>query len=112
MIPSEPLISVVISTINRPQLVTGAVNSALRQSLREIEVIVVIDGPDEATRQVLQTPMTICSHRGPAQGSSSIGSALRPGAPGTGACSGCFHVKRSEEVDPPRATCLPTPSPG
>jgi len=54
MIPSEPLISVVIPTINRPQLVTGAVASALRQSLREIEVIVVVDGPDEATRQVLQ----------------------------------------------------------
>src|SRR5208282_582118 len=41
--------------INRPQLVTGAVDSVLRQSLRDIEVIVVIDGPDEATQRVLQT---------------------------------------------------------
>src|SRR5208282_1398652 len=55
MIPSAPLISVVIPTINRPQLVTGAVDSVLRQSLRDIEVIVVIDGPDEATQRVLQT---------------------------------------------------------
>jgi glycosyltransferase involved in cell wall biosynthesis len=54
MIPSEPLISVVIPTINRPQLVTGAVDSALRQTLREIEVIVVVDGPDDATRRVLR----------------------------------------------------------
>jgi len=54
MIPSEPLISVVIPTINRPQLVTGAVESALCQTLREIEVIVVVDGPDDATRRVLQ----------------------------------------------------------
>ena len=54
MIPSAPLISVVIPTINRPQLVAGAVDSALGQSLREIEVIVVIDGPDETTRRVLR----------------------------------------------------------
>jgi glycosyltransferase involved in cell wall biosynthesis len=49
MMPLEPLISTVIPTIHRPQLVTRAVESVLRQSLRAIEVIVVIDGPDEAT---------------------------------------------------------------
>jgi glycosyltransferase involved in cell wall biosynthesis len=49
------LISVVIPTINRPQLVTAAVVSALRQSLREIEVIVVVDGPDQETVRVLQS---------------------------------------------------------
>lgn len=54
MIPSDPLISVVIPTINRPQMVTGAVVSALRQTLRELEVIVVVDGPDESTRRVLR----------------------------------------------------------
>lgn len=54
MDPSVPLISVVITTINRPHLVTGAVNSALLQSLREIEVIVVVDGPDEETLRALR----------------------------------------------------------
>lgn len=49
----EPLISVVIPTRERPSLVFRAVQSALRQTLNEIEVIVVIDGPDAATSQVL-----------------------------------------------------------
>lgn len=49
MSPTEPLISVVIPTHHRPLLVTAAVGSALRQSLREIEVIVVVDGPDGET---------------------------------------------------------------
>ena len=42
-------VSVVIPSRNRPTIVTKAVNSALRQTLESIEVIVVIDGPDEAT---------------------------------------------------------------
>jgi len=50
---TEPLVSVVIPTRNRPHLVAKAVHSALTQSLEEIEVIVVIDGPDDATLQVL-----------------------------------------------------------
>jgi glycosyltransferase involved in cell wall biosynthesis len=41
---SRPLVSVVIPTRNRPTLVLRAVRSALQQTLREIEVIVVIDG--------------------------------------------------------------------
>lgn len=45
--------SVVIPTHNRPQVVAGAVLSALRQSLEAIEVIVVIDGPDDRTAAVL-----------------------------------------------------------
>ncbi|KHD10227.1 glycosyl transferase [Candidatus Thiomargarita nelsonii] len=49
----KPLVSAVIPTYNRPQLVTRAVKSALRQTLKEIEVIVVIDGPDKTTREVL-----------------------------------------------------------
>jgi glycosyltransferase involved in cell wall biosynthesis len=51
----EQLISVVIPTINRPQLVPGAVGSALRQTLHEIEVIVVVDGPDAETLRVLRS---------------------------------------------------------
>ena len=53
MMNDEPLVSVVIPTINRPQLVVRAVQSALAQTLQPIEVIVVIDGPDEATKDAL-----------------------------------------------------------
>jgi glycosyltransferase involved in cell wall biosynthesis len=49
----EPLVSVVIPTRNRSLLVKRAVQSALTQTLKEIEVIVIIDGPDRATREVL-----------------------------------------------------------
>jgi glycosyltransferase involved in cell wall biosynthesis len=48
-----PLVSVVIPTRGRPDLVTRAVRSALAQTVREIEVIVVVDGPDPATREAL-----------------------------------------------------------
>lgn len=49
----KPMVSVVIPTRNRPQRVTRAVRSALAQTLCPIEVIVVIDGPDEVTLQAL-----------------------------------------------------------
>jgi glycosyltransferase involved in cell wall biosynthesis len=52
-VPTTPDISVVIPTRARPPLVTRAVHSALNQTLRGIEVIVVIDGPDEATPAAL-----------------------------------------------------------
>jgi glycosyltransferase involved in cell wall biosynthesis len=44
-----PLVSAVIPTRNRPELVCQAVRSVLSQTIREIECIVVIDGPDPAT---------------------------------------------------------------
>lgn len=47
--PDKILVSVVIPTRNRADLVTRAVRSALEQSLREIEVVVVVDGPDPGT---------------------------------------------------------------
>lgn len=47
------LISVVIPTRNRPSLVIRSVQSALGQTFKDIEVIVVIDGPDEASRMEL-----------------------------------------------------------
>ena len=50
---TEPLVSVIIPTKNRPHLVARAVHSALTQSLHKIEVIVVVDGPDDTTLQVL-----------------------------------------------------------
>jgi glycosyltransferase involved in cell wall biosynthesis len=46
---TEPLVSVIIPTRNRPNLVVRAVGSVLAQTLDAIEVIVVIDGPDETT---------------------------------------------------------------
>lgn len=42
-------VSVVIPTRGRPELVVRAVRSALEQSARPAEVVVVVDGPDPAT---------------------------------------------------------------
>lgn len=47
------LVSAVIPTRGRPELLRRAVRSALNQTLREIEVVVVIDGEDPATRVVV-----------------------------------------------------------
>src|SRR5262249_31733203 len=49
----RPEVSVVIPTRMRPELVPRAVRSALGQTLREVEVIVVVDGPDPSTREAL-----------------------------------------------------------
>ncbi|MBA3966709.1 MAG: glycosyltransferase family 2 protein, partial [Nitrospirales bacterium] len=49
----KPLVSVVIPTLKRPDLVVRAVRSALHQTLPSIEVIVVVDGPDSETVHVL-----------------------------------------------------------
>jgi glycosyltransferase involved in cell wall biosynthesis len=50
----DPLVSVVIPTRNRPELVCSAVRSALNQSYRNLEVVVVVDGPDQATVEILE----------------------------------------------------------
>ena len=47
-------VSAVIPTRGRPELLRRAVHSALAQTLRDIEVVVVIDGPDPATHGVLE----------------------------------------------------------
>lgn len=47
------LISAVIPTRNRADLVTKAVTSALSQTARELEVVVVVDGPDPETVRTL-----------------------------------------------------------
>ena len=48
-----PLVSVVIPTRNRANVIGRSVNSALAQSFRNIEVIVVLDGCDSATTATL-----------------------------------------------------------
>jgi glycosyltransferase involved in cell wall biosynthesis len=50
----EPLVSVVVPTRGRPDLVVRAVASALAQTIREIEIVVVADGPDDATMRALR----------------------------------------------------------
>jgi glycosyltransferase involved in cell wall biosynthesis len=52
-VADRPEVSVVIPTRARPALVPRAVRSALVQTLTDTEVIVVVDGPDPATRDVL-----------------------------------------------------------
>ena len=49
-----PVVSAVIPTRNRPELVSRAVRSVLSQTVGDIECIVVIDGPDMATDQALR----------------------------------------------------------
>ncbi len=50
-----PLVSVVIPTLRRPKLVLRAIGSVLNQTYEQIEVIVVVDGPDQATIDALGT---------------------------------------------------------
>jgi glycosyltransferase involved in cell wall biosynthesis len=46
-------VTVVIPTRDRPAMVNRSVTSALEQSFRELEVVVVLDGPDPATGRLL-----------------------------------------------------------
>jgi glycosyltransferase involved in cell wall biosynthesis len=49
------LVSVIIPTRNRHDLVAIAINSALKQTYSPVEVIVVIDGPDILTENLMQS---------------------------------------------------------
>jgi len=53
--PASPLVSVVIPTRNRQQLLARSLASASNQTYKNIEIIVVIDGPDPATVDYLTT---------------------------------------------------------
>ncbi len=44
---NNPLLSIIIPTYNRPHLLLRAVNSALAQTVEDIEVIVVDDASPE-----------------------------------------------------------------
>lgn len=48
-------VSVVIPTLNRPSLVLRAVSNALAQTYKQLEAVVVVDGPDAATIEALST---------------------------------------------------------
>jgi len=50
----DPLVTVVIPTRNRPEMVCRAVRSALCQTYSNLEVVVVVDGPDSATVEALE----------------------------------------------------------
>lgn len=50
---SLPLVSAVIPTRNRPELVVRAVRSALAQTYPNLEIVVIIDGPDSSTVEAL-----------------------------------------------------------
>jgi len=51
--PETPMVTAVIPTRNRPQLVTRAVRTALNQTYPCMEVVAVVDGPDELTTAAL-----------------------------------------------------------
>ncbi len=50
-----PLVSVIIPTFGRPQLLARAINSVLSQSMTDFELIVVVDGDDSSTGLFLST---------------------------------------------------------
>jgi glycosyltransferase involved in cell wall biosynthesis len=50
-----PLVSVVIPTLRRPQLLLRALKSVFDQTHKNIEVIVVVDGPDPETTTVVRS---------------------------------------------------------
>jgi glycosyltransferase involved in cell wall biosynthesis len=53
--PTLSLVSVIVPTLHRPMLLMRALASVFRQTWRELEVIVVVDGPDPDTIAFLQT---------------------------------------------------------
>src|SRR5207237_4177688 len=50
---SRPLVSAVIPVFNRVRSIGAAIDSALAQDMKELEVLVVDDGSTDATREVV-----------------------------------------------------------
>ncbi len=82
----SPRVSAIITTCARSHLVGHAVRSALGQTLRDIEVVVVVDGPDTATQRVLagmrdeRLRVHICPERGGQAAAINKGVAIARGA--------------------------------
>ncbi|MFI1990770.1 glycosyltransferase family 2 protein [Actinoplanes sp. NPDC020271] len=76
---AEPDVSVVVPTRFRPDLVTRAVRSALAQTHPSLEVVVVVDGPDDATVEALtalgddRVRVEVLSERGGAPNARNVG---------------------------------------
>ena len=64
-IGEETLVSVVIATRNRPRLLVRAVESALSQTLRDLEVLVILDGPQPEAQAAMEavgdTRLRVCA---------------------------------------------------
>lgn len=62
--PSGPLVSVVITTYNRPGLLPDAVESARKQTYDPVEIVVVDDGSETPASEVLgdATDVTVVRH--------------------------------------------------
>lgn len=60
---SQPLVSVVLPVHNGEKYVAEAVRSILDQSLSDLELIVVNDGSDDGTREVLEELRSRCNDR-------------------------------------------------
>jgi glycosyltransferase involved in cell wall biosynthesis len=50
-----PVVSVIVTTYRRPLLMTRAVRSVLAQTLQDLEVVVVLDGPDDTSLAALSS---------------------------------------------------------
>ena len=53
--PRSPAVSAIIATRSRPKLVLRAIDSVLQQTFADLELIVVVDGPDPETESALSS---------------------------------------------------------
>ncbi len=58
--PDKPLVSVVIATYNMARYLPLALRSALDQTYRNVEILVIDDGSQDDTREVIAP----CGYRG------------------------------------------------
>lgn len=68
---TSPLVSIVVPTHRRPQMLQAALRSALAQTLGDFEVLVCVDGDDDTSEGValaLQDPRIRVLHDGAARG--------------------------------------------
>jgi glycosyltransferase involved in cell wall biosynthesis len=56
---NRPLVSVIIPTYNRIQKISGAINSVLKQTYTNVQLIVVDDGSDDNTPELMKSFPTV-----------------------------------------------------